>query len=283
MSRYIMFNELKDKKTYPIKGNVEFHNFEKQQLIETCTLLNQQCEEKGKLLIIAAHDLRNPLASTLYFFEYMEELIANNSEWENPDISEAFYLAKNSLCHMRDLVEKILDVHFSEKFIENIKFDLVDPLPAIRQVMAINQPAAKRKSIEINLHFDENLMLHTKTHLLKELMDNLLSNAIKFTQHGGQVDVSMRKNKNNVFQFSVKDNGPGIPESEVEHLFEPFTKITTTPTGGESSSGLGLSIVKRLTEAQQGSVTFRNRSNGGSEFMVELPFKQELAFPVSEG
>jgi len=104
---------------------------------------------------------------------------------------------------------------------------------------------------------------------LNRILDNIVSNAIKFSQKEKEVTVSIENTQENVF-LMVRDEGPGISEEEQEKLYGKFQKLSAKPTGGESSTGLGLSIVKALVESMGGSIACRSRLGEGTEFIITL-------------
>ncbi len=105
---------------------------------------------------------------------------------------------------------------------------------------------------------------------LARVIDNLLSNAIKFTGEGGQVRVSLQEEARKVI-LQVQDNGVGIPESLQGSVFEKFTKASRRGTGGESTTGLGLFIVKQVVGLHGGRVWLESTQHESTTFLVELP------------
>ena len=103
-----------------------------------------------------------------------------------------------------------------------------------------------------------------------QVIDNLVSNAVKFTPVGGSVDVRVAAGEKTA-RLTVEDSGPGIPLADQPRLFGRFCRLSTQPTGGESSHGLGLLIVQRFAEAMKGTVRYEDGARGGSRFVVELP------------
>jgi len=102
------------------------------------------------------------------------------------------------------------------------------------------------------------------------ILDNLLSNAIKYSPPGGDVFVRMRNSPDGVV-WEVQDQGAGLTAADQAKLFQKFTKLSARPTGGESSTGLGLSIVKMLAMQMQGSVECKSTQGEGATFSVRLP------------
>jgi two-component system sensor histidine kinase/response regulator len=105
------------------------------------------------------------------------------------------------------------------------------------------------------------------------VVDNLLSNAVKFSPAGKSVTVATRA-AGPVAEIHVRDQGPGLTPADREGLFRRYTRLSARPTGGEPSTGLGLSIVQTLTLAMNGSVACESEPGGGALFVVKLPLAE---------
>jgi signal transduction histidine kinase len=106
---------------------------------------------------------------------------------------------------------------------------------------------------------------------LREAVDNLISNAIKYSPVGGNIEMTMSVADDNIL-IRVADEGAGLSEEDVSRLFGRFQRLSARPTGGESSTGLGLSIVKRIVELHGGSVAAQSPGPGrGTTFTIRLP------------
>jgi signal transduction histidine kinase len=106
---------------------------------------------------------------------------------------------------------------------------------------------------------------------LREAVDNLVSNAIKYTPLGGRMELSMSVDDRGI-AIRVKDEGPGLSQEDLSRLFGRFQRLSARPTGGESSTGLGLSIVKRIVELHGGTVGAESAGPGqGATFIIRLP------------
>ena len=116
--------------------------------------------------------------------------------------------------------------------------------------------------------------IHGDPKRIGQLVDNLLSNAIKFSYPNTTISIKTEKIKNYV-KLSVKDEGPGIADNELEQLFTPFSKGAAIPTGDEPSHGLGLHIVKRIASAHNCSVDVASSLGNGTEFSISFPLRSD--------
>ena len=101
-------------------------------------------------------------------------------------------------------------------------------------------------------------------------MDNLISNAVKYSPFEETIEVAIKTNSDSVI-FEVQDAGPGLTQDDLKKVFGKFQKLSASPTGDESSSGLGLSIVKRIIELHNGKVGVESEEGKGAKFSFELP------------
>ena len=141
-----------------------------------------------------------------------------------------------------------------------------------RCVFVINIDAAKKKSV---IHFVPPpiaVVVQVDAAKIKQVVDNLLTNAVKYSPPGSTITVRVDwAADGSSFGFGVRDQGPGIPENERDKLFKDFGKLSARPTAGESSTGLGLAICRKIVDAHGGSITALNQPDGGCEFRVTLP------------
>jgi signal transduction histidine kinase len=108
-----------------------------------------------------------------------------------------------------------------------------------------------------------------------EVLDNLISNAVKYSPHGTVIGVRSSLS-GSIARFEVQDSGMGIDPADHDKLFRKFVRLGTKPTGGESSTGLGLSIVKKMVDAMSGRVWCESELGRGATFIVELPVAQQI-------
>ena len=107
---------------------------------------------------------------------------------------------------------------------------------------------------------------------MKQVIDNLLSNAVKYSPPNSSISVLVvPPSTPGQCSFAVRDQGPGIPETERDKLFKDFSRLSVQPTGGEKSTGLGLAICRKIVEAHGGTILAENLPIRGCEFRVTLP------------
>ena len=239
--------------------------------------LVQLNEEKNQFLHIAAHDLRSPLSSLVGVADLLEYSDETDSESKESYIQ----IIKQSTGRMINMIDDLLDVNTIEKGLNGEDFKTIDVLPITKSLAIIYRNRAEAKNITLEKNF-ENRPLYIKadeSHL-RSIIENLLSNAIKFTSPGGRVTFKTAKDNNRVI-ISIQDNGPGISDEDQEKLFNRFSKLSNKPTGNESSTGLGLYIVKCLTDELGGKITFETAVGEGTTFTVSIPVVDQKE-PISE-
>jgi signal transduction histidine kinase len=246
-----------------LKINTNKSLFEKNEQIQAqISELNALTMEKNEMIEIIAHDLKNPLTTALS----VSGLIS--SEKNTADQGEYLSLLKKSLIRMNSLVSKILEIKVLESSSFKTNYSNVELKQVTEQVISALKVQSDNKQIQIVTDLEE-VVTSVDRSLMIQIIDNLLSNAIKFSNHQTKVHVSL-KEKNQTIRFEFADEGPGIKEEDIPVLFQKFQKLHAQPTGGESSTGLGLSIVKKYVEAMNGKVWCESKFGNGAKFIVEF-------------
>lgn len=251
---------------------------QKEALAERNQQLRQLNEEKNEFLGIAAHDLKNPLA----VIQISSELLLANA---NPPVERVHATARRTLAssqRMLAIVSNLLDMNQIETGRVRCQPQPVGVRQAIEQVVRENREKAEQKQITIAVETGANAELAAQADpdLLHQVLDNLLSNAMKFSDPDTTVTIRAREAAEQT-EIAVIDQGPGISEADQTRLFRKFARLSAKPTGGENSTGLGLSIVKRLVEAQDGRIHCESEPGAGATFVVTLPrAKVAAATPV---
>jgi signal transduction histidine kinase len=152
-----------------------------------------------------------------------------------------------------------------------IKREPVDLAAILSEIVASNRALAEKKDQTIHLAAPPHQLWSCDPDRLREAVDNLLSNAIKYSPIGGIIELSMIVDGEGA-TIRVKDEGAGLSQDDLARLFGRFQRLSARPTGGENSTGLGLSIVKRIVELHGGRVTAESPGPGqGATFTIRLP------------
>jgi two-component system, sensor histidine kinase and response regulator len=256
-------------------------HLQNQMLAEQQKLLVDQLSKadaaKNRFLGMAAHDLRNPLSSIRGLAEFLSDGTVGELTPDQLDLVKTIHAASQS---MLALVNELLDV----ATIESGEFK-IHPVPSNlteiigKSVYLTNIEAAKKQT---RVDFDPKqceVIAKIDSAKIRQVVDNLLSNAVKYSPPGSVVGVQVREgSKGGTCVFSVKDQGPGIPDQERHKLFKDFGRLSAQPTAGEKSTGLGLAICRKIVEAHGGIIVAENLPERGSEFRVTLPI-DALSYP----
>lgn len=228
--------------------------------------------EKDEILSIAAHDLRNPLGGILL----QSGLI--KMYYEKGRIEEArvrIAEIEKSVERMNDIITNLLNTHALESGKYTIELSTFDSQDIIQNAVDMFQEQALLKSIQIHWEKKNCMSVYADSKAFLDVIENLISNAIKYSQYEKNIWINTEY-QNSKVRVSIKDEGPGIADEEKSKLFKKFGRLSAQPTGGESSTGLGLSIVKKLVEAMNGNVWVDSSVGQGATFVVELPVSIEL-------
>ena len=132
------------------------------------------------------------------------------------------------------------------------------------------QRDSQKKNQLLHAEVEKNCLVYGDQQLLRQIANHLISNAIKFSSPGKSIWVALGQQEDSVV-LKVRDEGPGIHEDEKDKLFTKFQRLSTRPTAGEISTGLGLAITRDLVELHNGSITVQSEPEIGSTFIVNLP------------
>lgn len=246
-------------------SQLDKRNEELEKVNQNLTLMNA---EKDGILHVVAHDLKSPLNTTLGLGELLKK---------SGEIKSAEHLRYLSLLeHVnRQGIKFINDLLVLYQFEDAYKPDvsIVNLKRVFNSLEEKFQQVANQKSIkfEVNNKLSGAHEFTTDPDMLSRIVDNLLSNAFKYSFANTKVTLSYELTEAQQLKVTIKDQGQGIPESEHGKIFKKFQKISTKPTGKETSSGLGLSIVKQLVGILQGEISFESEKGRGTKFCFLLP------------
>jgi signal transduction histidine kinase/class 3 adenylate cyclase len=236
-----------------------------QRLLELNQALKQLNQEKNEFLHIAAHDLKNPL----FAIQNLANLIQlDNEKLSIQRIIEFARTIESSAIQMFNLIKRLLDVNAIESGKMQFHLETFNIVEVIRLAANGYQEQARQKNIQFDMYFgiDEQLIYADKQ-AFKQIIDNLVSNAIKYSPIGKKIVLNAHC-RGKYVRVEVSDQGPGLSMEDQQKLFKKFSRLTPRPTANESSSGLGLFIVKNLVTAMGGKIWCESQSGLGACFFV---------------
>jgi PAS domain S-box-containing protein len=223
---------------------------------------------KDAFLATVSHELRTPLTSMMGWAELLKlGMLDEKGQRHALDVIESSARAQ------AQLIGDLLDISRIISGKLRLEVQPVELPPVIQAAMDVVHPAAEAKSIALIARFGRNVgMVTGDPDRLQQVVWNLLSNAVKFTPVGGRVEVSLKRVGAQEAEIVVKDNGAGISQDFLPHVFEHFRQADSTSTRTHGGLGLGLAIVRRLIELHGGTVEAKSAGEGhGATFRIRLP------------
>jgi Signal transduction histidine kinase len=235
-------------------------------IIQQNQKLSELNYEKNSLISIVSHDLSTPFATIQIWGQVLE----NDRDRLTPEQRKALNRILQAGLYGEELIRRILDVEKSDIGKHKIQLEPIDMLVFMDEVMENFRPVAAKKDIKLQVDYSgKHLCILSDRQLVNRICENLLSNAIKYTPRGRNVWVNVQDEQDAV-SIKIRDEGVGIEKEELPYLFSKYSKISSQPTDGESSTGLGLSIVKRIVEELNGKISCESEPGKGSLFTVIL-------------
>ena len=243
------------------KRKLELFN---RELLRTSERLQSTIEEKSTLLGVAAHDLKNPL----FGIRALSEIVLEAGGL-SPSTERKLTLIRDSADGALGRIDELLAsaAGFAPAEVET---EPVSVSALARWVVQSFEPQAERKGQALRAEIEDECVVAGDRRQLREAIANLVSNALKYSPPGETVDVWVNR-QNGIVEIAVEDEGPGLSETDQNRMFAPFQRLGPTPTGGESSSGLGLYIVKQVVDRHEGTIDVDSAPGAGSTFRVRLP------------
>jgi signal transduction histidine kinase len=172
---------------------------------------------------------------------------------------------------MLNLVNDLLDVAKIQSAVGTIHLERTDLRGLLHGLVRELEPLLAPKRLQLALQLpDEPLTARVDPSRMQQVVRNVLANAIKFSPEGSTIELGGETNAAGEPQLWVRDGGPGIPASELEHIFEAFVQSSRTKDGS-GGTGLGLAICRTIVQAHGGQISAANRPEGGAEFLIRLP------------
>ncbi len=233
-------------------------------------------EMKSEFVSVASHELRTPLSA----IKNAVQLILQGRTGEiNENQTKFLSMAERNINRLTSILNSLLDLSRIEAGKIEMKFEELDLRSSIEFILSSLKPQADGKSIRLHMEIPEKLpSVYGDREKVEQILTNLVGNAIKFTQEGGEISVSAKPFENegnlDMAAISVRDSGIGIPEDQLERIFEKFHQVEDSLRRSIAGTGLGLAITKGLVEAHHGRIWVESEIGKGSTFTFTLPMSK---------
>ncbi len=231
--------------------------------------LRALAEDKDEILGILAHDLKNHLAGINLSAELLLDATATLPDQRCANLAQNI---AHSSERMAAFVKEFLANQAAERW--QVTLHPVNLADLAESMVAAHKTAAALKNIRLQTRFPaRSVVVIADGEGLRQVLDNLVSNALKFTPPGGEVSLDIAVEPTGQALCQVSDSGPGFSEGDREKMFQRYGRLSARPTAGEPSTGLGLSIVKRLVDAMRGRISLAEQAQDkpGATFVISLP------------
>ncbi|WP_334072611.1 sensor histidine kinase [Paenibacillus sp. A14] len=213
------------------------------------------------------HDLKTPLS---YISGYTDMLLSDQHQWSEQEKQKFLQLIRDKATYIHELIEDLgIAFRMDESAASHLKADPIDLVELIRRVTAemLNMSISKDYSIQMTTYVNR-LYVQGDAKLLHRAFSNLMVNAMSHNPPGTHIEITVHKTAS--AQVQIKDNGKGMDEQLVSHIFDRYYRGTSTGThtGG---TGLGMAIVKQVVSAHQGNIYVNSQVGQGTDIMVEIP------------
>ncbi len=230
---------------------------------------------KDKFFSIISHDLRSPVASFHSFLDIIDDLLQLGRV---DNLKKLFKELKRSTKYILELIDNLLSWGLSQKGDLPYSPQACNVKKSVKKVCGLLSKSAELKKIKLSFDLDEKLYVIADEHMFESILRNLTSNALKFTPEGGSVSISASLVNNNV-SIVVTDDGIGMTEEKIEHLFDLDGNKSTYGTQNEKGMGLGLRLVAEFIEKNKGEINVESEMGKGTKFHVNLPISKKIDMP----
>lgn len=234
--------------------------------------MTKKLNKEGKsirfqFLSILSHELKTPLNAIEGYLRMIQtKQLGTTLEDYEAVINRSLERVKG----MRNMIMDMLDLTQIESGKKKREIAKINIIPIALAAIDLMRPYAIQKGVTVNIHSSDTVKMIADTDELEIIFNNLISNAVKYNKQGGSVDCYIGE-ENGIVTISVADTGIGIAKEDIANIFNEFVRIKSVKTKNISGSGLGLSIVRKLTDFYNGKVSIVSEPEIGTQVIVELP------------
>lgn len=246
------------------------------QIEKVATEAQHANQAKTRFLFNMSHDIRTPMNAIIGYTQLLENNLDNKKQ-----ALDYISKLKSSSTILLSLINYILEMTQIESGKLDLKKEIGDLDDLVKNINVVVEPLIKEKKLHYSYHLGikHHHIIYDKTKL-REIVLNILSNAIKYTPEGGNVELLIQEisfeNNKVKYHFIIIDNGIGMKEDFLPHIFEEFAREKTSTESKVPGVGLGLPIVKSLIDMMNGTIQVESKLNKGTKFTVELSFLTSL-------
>ena len=261
---------------YALKENKEIN----EKLEEARVMAERANRSKTMFLSNMSHDIRTPMNAIIGLTELMQHHLT-----EPETLKNYIFKLQSSSHYLLELINDILDLSKIESGSLNLKTEAMDIGKQIEQVITIIRPRIdeKKQNLSVQSECMEFGTLLGDPVRFRQILMNLFSNAVKYTPEGGNIRFEIHELEKKAYvrkyQFVVEDNGIGMSQKFLEHIFDPFSRAESG-VGFAQGTGLGMAITKSIVDAMDGTIHIQSSPGKGSRFCIELPFEVCMEKPV---
>jgi signal transduction histidine kinase len=226
---------------------------------------------KDKFFSIISHDLRSPLNVVLGYSETLEHELKDTPNDRIPTYLQGLREAAEKLYTLLENLLTWSRIQRGDMIYSPNPWNLNDIATENIELLYLQ---AEQKQISFRNSIESDIMIYADFYMVNAILRNLLTNALKFTNPGGQIEISARRNDSSV-EIAVSDTGVGIKEEDLPKLFRIDIRYTHAGTAGEEGTGLGLSLCKELVEKNKGTIRAESEFGKGTTFYFTLPCPSE--------
>jgi len=282
---YIFHDRIYGGRVYDVSfAGIRYNDGKKQArgaviIIHDVTARYELDESRREFVANVSHELRTPLTS----IRFATETVRTDDEMDQETREYFLDMVLTESDRMTRIVSDLLTLSRLDNNKTQWNIEEFDFRQSVRHLCEVMRSDLEAHGHKITFGSDRELPLITADRQrIEQVVINIMSNAIKYTPEGGHIDIRMSKSRTDKVMLRVTDNGVGIPEADMAHLFERFYRVEKSRTQDAGGTGLGLAIAKEITEAHGGRITVESKPGIGTSVLLELPVKCRLESPKKE-